>query len=288
MPIVQIADRTVILVEGPEAETLLQNVITTDISALGRAEALPGALLTPQGKILFDFLVSRIGEQGFRLDCRAETAADFFKRLMLYRLRAKAEISMQDQEFVSISWGDSAQTSQTESDSVIDRRFPDECHVRRHYGPGAAADAQAEDWHRLRVEHGVAESGSDYALGDAFPHDVLFDQNGGVGLKKGCFVGQEVVSRMQHRGTARRRLVIVSAEAPLPESGTAVTADGRTLGTLGTVCDGKGLAIVRIDRAADALESGKTIEAGGVALALAVPAYANFTLERGNGTTETA
>ena len=79
----------------------------------------------------------------------------------------------------------------------------------------------------LRIAHGVAESGIDYALGDAFPHDVLLDQNGGVGFRKGCYVGQEVVSRMQHRGTARRRVLIAAARSALPAPGTEIVAGGR-------------------------------------------------------------
>ncbi|WP_159592774.1 YgfZ/GcvT domain-containing protein [Chelativorans xinjiangense] len=283
MPIAQIANRAAVLVAGPDAETLLQNIVTPDLSALEKGEARPGALLTPQGKILFDFLVSRAGEDGFRLDCRSDTAPDFLKRLMLYRLRAKAEISLEEQSLVHVSW--QTDSPQNDPTTVTDSRFPEK--VTRHYGEGARADTPEEAWHRLRVMHGVAESGSDYALGDAFPHDILFDQNGGVGLKKGCFVGQEVVSRMQHRGTARRRLVIVHGEAPLPASGTDLTADGRVLGALGTVCGSDGLAILRVDKAASARQAGTPILAGDVPVALAVPAYAAFTLD-GGGEAETA
>src|SRR5690606_16965826 len=99
----------------------------------------------------------------------------------------------------------------------------------------AAADASSEDWTQLRILHGVAESGADYAAGDAFPHDVLLDQNGGVGFRKGCYVGQEVVSRMQHRGTARRRVLIAKGDADLPASGTEVKAGERAIGTRGSI-----------------------------------------------------
>ncbi|MGO7223683.1 folate-binding protein, partial [Rhizobium ruizarguesonis] len=75
----------------------------------------------------------------------------------------------------------------------------------------------------LRISHGIVTSGSDFARQDAFPHDVLMDFNGGISFRKGCYVGQEVVSRMQHRGTARRRVVTVSAATALPETGTEIT-----------------------------------------------------------------
>ena len=141
--------------------------------------------------------------------------------------------------------------------------------------PGQTAAAQRHGA-SFRIANGVAESGADYALGDAFPHDVLLDQMDGVGFRKGCYVGQEVVSRMQHRGTARRRVLIVSGEN-LPASGTEIVANGRALGTLGSTAGGKGLAILRIDRVKDALDAGVPIEAGGVPVTVAIPGWATFT-----------
>ncbi len=285
MPIIRLDDRALITVAGADAETLLQNVVTPDLTSLGQGAAKPGALLTPQGKILFDFLIARDGEQGFVLECRADIADDFLRRLMLYKLRAKVEITKQDQCPVLFSWQNDSDGSrlespglETDSGALDDSRFPAELVVRRyhHAAPDAPADTGQEAWTRLRIEHGVAESGADYTLGDAFPHDVLFDQNGGVGLRKGCFVGQEVVSRMQHRGTARRRLLIARARSPLPAPGTPVTADGRAIGTLGSVAGENGLAIVRIDRAKAAIDAGTAISASDVAVTLEIPPGMDF------------
>lgn len=281
MPNVRFADRALILVSGEDAEHFLQNILTIDLSTLADDEARPGALLTPQGKILFDFLVSKM-PGGYRLDCRRDAAADFAKRLSLYKLRAKVTISLEDQAVVGAAWEDDSLSSETDStasgsESILrDARFPAAAGVRRIYG---VADAQtdANAWRALRIAHGIAESGEDYALGDAFPHDVLLDQTGGVGFRKGCYVGQEVVSRMQHRGTARRRVLIATADAALPPSGTVAEAGGRALGTLGTVNGNAALAIVRIDRVKDAMDAGQPITAGGVALTLAIPAWAGFT-----------
>lgn len=285
MPTAQPGDRAAILIEGPDAEHFLQNVLTVDLDGLGGGEARPGALLSPQGKILFDFLISRRGEDGFLIDCRAETAADFMRRLMLYRLRAKAGISIADQVVVTARWqddsaashGDST-TSQTDSGWLADRRFPEGSGVMRRYGAAVAADASPADYDRLRIAHGVAESGRDFAAGDAFPHDVLMDENGGVGFRKGCYVGQEVVSRMQHRGTARRRVMIVKGAGDLPETGATVEAGGRAIGSLGSVSGKDGLAIVRIDRVKDAQDCRLPITAGGVEIALSIPPSATYTL----------
>ena len=288
MPTVKLSDRAILRATGPDAEALLQNVITIDLATLGEREARPGALLTPQGKILFDFLISRAGPDSFRLDCRRDIAPDLLKRMMLYRLRAKAELSLDNESLISTSWESDSSVSQTDSTSVFDRRFPETLQVIRNYGTSPAESGDASAWDLLRIEQGVPESSQDYQLGDAFPHEILFDQNGGVGLKKGCYVGQEVVSRMHHRGTARRRLVIVHGESTLPPPSAEVTADGRVIGALGTVAGSEGLAILRIDRAAEAAQSGLPILAGGVPLTLRVPDYAKFNISTGPGEAETA
>jgi folate-binding protein YgfZ len=275
MPTALLDDRAIVSVSGPDAEHFLQNIVTADLDTLKPGEAKPSALLAPQGKILFDFLVSRAGDAAFRLDCRTDVADDFVRRLTLYKLRAKAEISKQDESLVAVSWGADSHASQNDSGWLRDSRFPDDAPAWRSYEPQAAT-ADLAAWNAFRIAAGIAESGADYALGDAFPHDVLLDQMGGVGFRKGCYIGQEVVSRMQHRGTARRRILLV-AGAALPEPGTDVTANGKTVGTLGSTGGGRGLAILRIDRVKDALDAGVAIEAGGAPLSVDIPAWAKFT-----------
>ena len=102
MPTAQLGERTAILIEGKEAEHFLQNILTNDLDQLQKDEARPGALLSPQGKILFDFLISRYGEDSFLLDCRSEQVDDFMRRLMLYRLRSKVDISLANQILVFV------------------------------------------------------------------------------------------------------------------------------------------------------------------------------------------
>ncbi|MDG4885240.1 folate-binding protein YgfZ [Mesorhizobium sp. WSM4884] len=287
MPFALLKDRSLISVSGPDAEHFLQNILTTDLDALGADEAKPGALLTPQGKILFDFLISRAGDNGFRLDCRSDIADDFMRRLMLYRLRAKAEIAKQDQVVVTVVWGDDSTASFSDSTALADTRFRDVA-VKRAYGDAAQSGGDAGDWQALRIGNGIAESGSDYQLGDAFPHDVLLDETGGIGFKKGCYVGQEVVSRMQHRGTARRRVLIATAAGSLPPTGTEVTVNGRPVGTLGSVSGGRGLAIARIDRVKAALDACDAIMAGETAIMLAIPAWAKFSFPQDAASAEEA
>ncbi|AEH89718.1 YgfZ/GcvT domain-containing protein [Mesorhizobium opportunistum] len=274
MPFTLLKDRALISVSGPDAEHFLQNILTTDLDVLGESEAKPGALLTPQGKILFDFLISRAGENALRLECRADISDDFVRRLMLYKLRAKVEIAKPEQALVSVAWGKESIALQSDSTAVADRRFGGESVTRSYAGAAQADDGAA--WQTFRIAHGIAESGADYALGDAFPHDVLLDETGGVGFRKGCYVGQEVVSRMQHRGTARRRVLIVQSELPLPVAGTELTVEGRPVGALGSSAGTTGLAIARIDRVKAALDAGRPILAGDVPVTLIIPTWAKF------------
>ena len=264
MPAVFLKDRALIRVSGAEAQSFLQNLITTDIVSLDAAEARPGALLTPQGKILFDFMIWRDGED-FIIETDEGQREALTKRLTIYKLRAAVALAAEGNG-VSVSWDDAS------TDGFKDSRFAKAgIDVFRRPGQHGSDDIALYD--ALRATHGVAVSGSDYALQDAFPHDVLMDLNGGLSFKKGCYVGQEVVSRMQHRGTARRRVVTVSSTEPLPAFGTDITANGKPVGTLGSVSGHSGLAIVRIDRAGEAMSSGTPLLAGDVTVTVALPSW---------------
>lgn len=274
MPALILTDRTAVHVDGAEAEHFLQNLITANVETLETGHVQPAALLTPQGKILFDFLISRAPESGFCLDIARELVDDFLKRLTLYKLRAKVSFDRQADTPVIAGWDGTGPDG-----AVIDVRFPRSAAVWRLYGSKATSDAQQTDWDRLRIAHGVAESGSDYALSDAFPHDILMDKNHGVDFRKGCYVGQEVVSRMHHRGTARRRVVKVSGETTLPASGTSILAGTKPVGELGTVTGGQALAIVRTDRVADALAAAVPLTADGVAVTLTLPDWTGLSFK---------
>lgn len=268
MRCVTLPHRSLVRIAGEDAQTLLQDVISCDVEGLASGLARVGALLTPQGKILFEFLVSRTGENGFLFDMDDGQVELFIQRMTMYRLRAKADIERVASIGVAACW-DRSKTD----DLIVDERFIGQPAVYRRYGGDVADTGNADDYARLRVERGVAEAGRDYALSDAFPHDVLMDLNEGVALKKGCYVGQEVVSRMQHRGTARRRIVHIAGESALPPPGTPLMANDRTIGQLGTTMDNMGLALVRIDKAAKAMDEETPILAGGAPVTLALPSW---------------
>ncbi|AJY48230.1 YgfZ/GcvT domain-containing protein [Martelella endophytica] len=271
---IYLPDRKFITLSGAEAEHFLQNLVTTDIAKIAAGESWPGALLTPQGKIQFDFLIARDGD-GFLIETHAEDAAGLVQRLTLYKLRAKVQIALAETEGVTL-FEDAA----TAEGVFADQRFA-RAGMTIFRRPGKHGDEGSDD--ALRIAAGVAEMHRDFAPQDVFPHDVLFDTNGALSFRKGCYVGQEVVSRMQHRGTARRRLVRIDATAALPTPGTTLTAAGKPVGELGTTFKGVGMAIVRIDRVASALTTGEAIVAGGTPVTVTPYAWSGVSLDKTTG-----
>jgi folate-binding protein YgfZ len=262
-------DRRSLRVSGTGATDFLQNLITTDLDSLPDGESRAGALLTPQGKIMFEFLIWRDGAD-YHLETGMDQQDTLLRRLTMYKLRAPVDLAVGDAEGVSVFWDESAAQG-----AVKDGRFA-KAGIDLYRLPGCSASGDVSAYDALRIANGIVVAGADYALSDAFPHDVLMDVNDGVSFKKGCFVGQEVVSRMKHRGTARRRVVTVTANSDLPASGTEIIAGGKPVGTLGTVLGKQGLAIIRTDRAADAMASGADITAGEVPVVVTLPAWSGL------------
>ncbi|MCY1664081.1 CAF17-like 4Fe-4S cluster assembly/insertion protein YgfZ [Rhizobium sp. SL86] len=281
MPSAHLPDRSLIDIGGADAGDFLHGIITTDVEGLPDNEARPGALLTPQGKILFDFLIWRTAD-GFVIECDTSQREALIRRLTMYKLRAAVTLSA-GETGVTLTWGEAADSTS----GIVDGAFRKAGILLKRQPVHAAEGHDGEAYDALRVEAGLAVSGRDYALQDAFPHDVLLDLDGGLSFRKGCYIGQEVVSRMQHRGTARRRVAQVTAEAPLPASGTELLAGGKPVGSLGTVSGNRALAIVRIDRVGDAMAHGIPVLAGDMAVSLVLPAWTGLSFPSETSEAET-
>jgi hypothetical protein len=132
-------------------------------------------------------------------------------------------------------------------------------------------------YHAHRIALGVPEGGVDFAFGETFPHEADMDQLAGISMSKGCYIGQEVVSRMEHRGTTRNRIVGVRIEGGRPAPGSEIRAGDLPVGTLGSSSGALGVAMIRLDRASAAAERGDTLQAGASTLHLAIPEWASFT-----------
>ena len=266
-------DRGVVSVTGADATGFLQGLLTNDVERLEPGQARYAALLTPQGKILFDMIVVRgPGEEpSYLIDCAGVQAADLARRLGFYKLRAKVAIAdVSADRAVAAFWGDEP-SSVDEGLLYADPRDPRLGWRAILPRPIAAAvgSEHVGEYEGLRIAVGAPKGGLDFAYADAFPHDANLDLLHGVDFDKGCYVGQEVVSRMKHRGTARKRIARVKLAGPAPAPGTPVLDRELAVGALGSSSGREALALIRLDRAEEAKAAGRTLSAGGVDLALA-------------------
>jgi folate-binding protein YgfZ len=274
-------DRGVIKVGGEDARDFLNGLVTTDVSLVRPGLGRFGALLTPQGKITADFLITEAPAGhggGFLIDAPRALAQALTDKLGFYKLRAKVTVeNLSDSLGVLAVWdGEPAMKpdltfADPRSDALGWRiLIPEELKQKVADLVGAdLVDSEAYEVHR--VTNGAPRGGLDFMYGDAFPHETNMDRLNGVDFDKGCYVGQEVVSRMQHRGTARTRTVRITLEDFSPEPGTTILAGDKPVGTMGSTAGGHGLALIRTDRVADALDAGAKLTVGGLAIRLTDP-----------------
>jgi tRNA-modifying protein YgfZ len=274
-------DRGVVKVSGLDARDFLNGLVTTDITLLHPNLGRFGALLTPQGKITVDFLITEAPAGhggGFLLDCPRALAQALADKLGFYKLRAKVAVeNLSDSLGVLAAWDGDFEIKPDLAfadprNAALGWRIliPEDLAQKVADLIGAElVDSAAYDAHR--IASGVPRGGLDFMYGDAFPHETNMDRLHGVDFDKGCYVGQEVVSRMQHRGTARTRTIRVILDGSSPAPGEAILAGDKAVGTMGSTAGVNGLALLRIDRVADALEAGVPLTSGGLALHLAEP-----------------
>jgi tRNA-modifying protein YgfZ len=286
MQVALLPDRGVVKIAGDGARSFLHGLVTTDILSLEAGSARFCALLTPQGKIITDFIVTAAPAEsggGFFLDTPRAQAKPLVDRLNLYKLRAKVLIEdLSDVLGVVAVWDGNGKTGN--GLCYADPRLPVlgmRVMLPPHLAGATAAELGARlvdpsEYEAYRIALGIPRGGLDFSYSDAFPHEADMDQLGGVDFAKGCYVGQEVVSRMEHRGIARTRAVPVRYEGAAPQAGAAVVAGDRQVGTIGSAAAGNAIALLRLDRVADAMTRGEPLTADGVKVRLIKPGWAQF------------
>jgi hypothetical protein len=282
-------ERGVVKVAGPDARHFLNGIATNDLGNPGPEAARFAALLTPQGKIVVDFITVAAAPEdgnGFFLDCPKALAGTLVEKLTFYRLRAKVTIEdLSPALAVMAAWDTQGKSTETDYGlCYADPRLP-ALGTRIIVPPNLAAetaadlgatltDAEAYDAHRIAL--GVPRGGQDFIYLDAFPHEADMDQLAGVDFDKGCYIGQEVVSRVEHRSAARNRVVPVVFDGAAPSPGLEVLAGDKPVGVMGSGSLGRGLALLRLDRVADAQTTTTPLIAGGIALRAEKPVWAKF------------
>ncbi len=289
---VMLDSRGLLKVAGPDARSFLQGLISNDVDKLAPERALWAAFLTPQGKYLHDFfLTTAPGEESILIDCEAARSGDLARRLGIYKLRAQVELAdVSDDYRVAALFG---------ADALATLGLPAEPGTAAPFGGGIAyADPRlaalgaravlprsgAEDvlvnagftpaefasYDQLRIPLGVPDGSRDMEVERATLLENGFNELHGIDWDKGCFVGQEITSRMKYRALIKRRLVPVEIDGPAPEPGAPVMAGGKKAGVMCSANGGMGLALLRLENLEDALS------AGGARITPKKPAWAEF------------
>jgi tRNA-modifying protein YgfZ len=231
-------DRAVISIQGEGALAFLHNLLTCDVALLAVGQAAYGALLSPQGKIQHDIFVFNAGD-AVLIDCALEQRQALLQKLMLYKLRAKLEIKIRDDLEVAVG-----------EEGYADPRHADMGH---RFFAAAGSFKSGVGYDEQRIVLGLADSVLDIGSNILFPHEANLDQLHGVSFTKGCYVGQEVVSRMQHRGTARNRILRIICDPISPPKGTMIMSGDKTIGEALSSVGTHALALIRTDRLAESV-----------------------------------
>lgn len=239
--------RVILRITGEDARDLLQDLVTNNLDRLEGGKLIYSALLTPQGKYLFDFFMT-LDSDAMLLEVAKDRAPALAQRLMMYRLRKKMEIEATDLT-VSVHWG----TGDAPDGAMADPR--NEALGWRLYGAPVEATADRAAYDALRVQAMAPESGVELIPDDSYILEMGFERLNGVDFKKGCYVGQEVTARMKHKTELRKGLAIVDIEGEA-SPGDEISADGKAAGRLHTISGGKALAYLRFDRAEGEMTAG--------------------------------
>lgn len=271
-PPVTLTGRGVVELAGADALTLLDGLTTNDITKTDGQTAVHALLLTPQGKFLFDLFVHRTGADTLLVD--VSDPAGFARKMLMHRLRAQVTVTDRSAELAVVSAADGTVPETPVAGSHDPRATSSNRLALGWRGIMALSDAPRSagaDWDRWRLEQGVPDLGRDMAVDGDFALQGLLEELNGVDFHKGCYVGQEMTSRMKRRTTVRNKLTRVRYDGAAPAHGTAIEADGWQVGEMRTGVDGVGLALIRHDRAAKATADGHALMAGEVAVRLDVP-----------------
>jgi folate-binding protein YgfZ len=263
-------ERGVMKIAGADARTFLQGLISNDINKVSPSRAIYATFLTPQGRYLHDFFVAEIGG-AFAVDCEAARLDDFKRRLTMFKLRSKIDITDESGTFlVAAVLGEGAgldldgtagaakewqggavfvdpRLAAAGLRAILPRENADTALKSAGLAPGVPAD-----YERLRITLGLPDGSRDMPVEKAIVLENGLDELNGIDWDKGCYLGQELTARTKHRGLVRKRLLPVSIEGPVPPPGTKIMSGDKEAGEMHTAVDGAGLAMLRLEFLDDA------------------------------------
>jgi len=288
---VELPERGVLEVAGEDRVAFLQGLVSNDVTKAGADRVIFAALLTAQGRYLFDFFVIALGEALY-LEAEAARLPDLQRRLSLYKLRSKVTLADASRRFaVAAAFGRDAPAALGLSGegaakgfaggiAFVDPRLAAlglRCVLPREAGFAALeaagfarGDEALYDTHRLAL--GVPDGSRDLLAEKALLLESGFDEMNGIDWQKGCYMGQELTARTKYRALVKKRLLPVRVDGALPPAGTPVMLGNEEAGELRSGRDGRALALLRLD-AVEAAAKGTPLIAGGARVVPEMPAW---------------
>lgn len=262
-------NRGVIKIAGEDSLVFLNNLVTNEITNANEEYAVFAALLSPQGKYLFDFFILKTGENEFLLDCNH--ADELAPRLNMFKLRAKVKIENLSNELAVFSGKFGNLTFQDPRNIDLGNRS---------FAPiDTITSASFDDYEKLRIGLGIPELSFDLLRDKDFVLEGLLDELNGVDFHKGCYTGQEMTSRMKRRGTIKQKLCRIDYIAEAPKYDTPIMASNLEIGRTRSMIDGKGIALIRFDRWQEAQSKGHKLVADNSEIIIRPPQWQNIILE---------
>jgi folate-binding protein YgfZ len=292
---VLLADRGVLALHGRDVRSFLQGLISNDVGRVREDRAAYAALLTPQGKYLFDFFIVEDAGQ-LLLEAERARLEELQRRLLMYRLRSKVEIEDASARFAVLALiGDDpagaldlplvpgAARALDRGLVFVDPRLPRlgaRALLPRDMAGATLAALGFEQvdraaYERLRLTLGVPDGSRDLVVQKATLLESGFEELNGVDFAKGCFVGQELTARMKYRGLVRKRLLPVTFTGAPPTPGTVIRLGEREAGEMRSGINGQGLALLRLEHVEQARADGTPLLAGDTEIRPVAPAWAN-------------
>ena len=249
-------NRGIIELKGEQVIEFLNNILTNNIDKADEKNAIYAALLGPQGKFLFDIFIIKNGENSYLLD--TNDADELYNKLRIFKLRMKVDIinlSSQLGVFSNIQ-------SKDDFISFQDTRNKD-LGLRIIAPLDTPTNADFEKYEETRIGLNIPDPANDLIRDKDFALEARLDEMGAIDFHKGCYIGQEMTSRMKRRGTLKQNLQAFKYDGDEIPYDCPIIADEIEIGRVRTNYKNCGMALIRLDRLKAATQNGAKMLADG-------------------------
>ncbi len=287
MRFVHLTDRSLISISGEDTFSFLQGIVTNDIEVLRAGEPCYSAILSPQGKIICDFTLI-LDQNRILLDCHLICEKELVRRLSRYKLRSDVAITpinhmsvcciLQLDPDCKIDVENTPLFSDPRHPALGQRLIhpkPAELSVKKTLIDLGGTEIAPEVYYDLCLSLGIVDFGKDVTPETQYPLELGLDFINGVSFSKGCYVGQEVTTRMKTRSLVKKIPAIIdTTNQQAFQIGEAVMVRERNVGKIISVSENCAIALVNISEF-KSHSDGFSIDRGGLKIRAAPPFWLN-------------